>query len=154
MNIVLLVKLLHLIWHTDKLNNIMKFAMFFLISTNICGICVGVLAPLVYGDKKLMVPIGFPLDYENDEFAGWMAFAFLASESTLAAISMLFPVITWYLLANCVCRYEVLSQQLKNIGKVEPATNDRERHFSNAEKDNLYLQHFIDAINSWNFLKE
>lgn len=181
LNSVCLVKLLHLIWRQveilelfngiceysivdrktfdrveDKLSNLMKFVEVFLITTSICGLSVTILSPLFSNKRTIIIKFAFPLDWRNNEFAYWMASLFLSTEAIIVLTSLLFVVISWYLMASLLCRYEVLGQQMKTIGQVTPTVDEsgKKRQISKIEIDKLYLQDLIRTIESWNYLKE
>lgn len=176
METVMLVKLLHAIWTKrevlkllnricdfyvkdpetfslidEKLKDLMKFSVVFIILADFCATCIACF-PFIGSEKKLFFSIGFPLDWRNAEYAYWIAVTFVFTQMILSAISVLFPVIVWYLLANCSFRYVVLGQQIRNMGKrgsVDGKANNR-----NTEKDNLFRRDLLQCIDSYNYLME
>lgn len=101
--------------------------------------------------------IGFPLDYQNDEFAFWIAFVFLNTQAALSAILMMFSVSVWYLMANCGWRYEALGHQIKKMGNemsVVVYDLEDEREITDAEKDNKFAKDLLKAVTSHIHLME
>lgn len=131
----------------DKLNIFMKFSTAFVSLVYFCGISMVLVIPFLSTERTLFFNIGFPLDWKNNEFAYWMAFTFVVTQVIITAVSLLFPVIVWYLMASCGWRYVALGQQIRDMGKIklEDATAI-EMKISNAEIDNLYQRDLIEAI--------
>lgn len=178
--IVLLVKLWYIIWRekellelllngiceyfiddhkkytqvTNKLNMLMKFAAVFLCLACFCVICM-IVVPIFENDNNLFVILAFPLDWRNNEFAYWSANIFLCTQLIGDVITWSFTVITWYLMANCSLRYDVLGQQIRNMGTIKSVHEmSDERKMSHAERDNLYLRDLLEAIATHTKLKE
>lgn len=84
---------------------------------------------------------------KDSEFAYWTGFFFIATQSFIAANLVLFSVIVWYLMANCVWRYEVLGQQISKMGETD------ERSMTDAERDYVYSRDLIKAITTNNHVK-
>lgn len=178
MNVVLVTKFLYIIWRKNetlelfncicnfsiddhqtflmvdnKLKNFMKFVMIFLSTSNICGISFAAVSSFIGTERTLFIPIAFPLDWRNDEFAFWIAYVFIVTEMIIGAVSILFTVIIWYLLAMCSWRFEVLGNQIEKIGKVrEEGDEEPRREVLNATMDDLYQADLLKAVLSKNYL--
>lgn len=133
----------------DKLNMFMKFTTFFVFSM-IFSAAVALLGiPFVGSERNLFFNVAFPLDYKNSDTKFWIAYAFIFSEVILCVISCLVSVLMWYLLLNCGLKYEVLADQLRNLGVVRTVavvTTVNERKISEAKKGNLYQRDLIKGI--------
>lgn len=170
---VVLVKLLYLIWRKkeilellnricyfcvedqidDKLKNLMTLVTIFIILSNFGAFFSSTILPIHFrNERKLFYTVGFPLDWKNNEFAFWLAVAFLFTETIFVSFSFLFSAIMSYLLVNCSLRYKTLGKQIKRMGEIEES--EYERPISNAERDNLYLRDLLEAIASHKNLKE
>lgn len=181
MSVVLLLKLWYLIWRkneilelldricdyciddretvkvvNDKLDIFMKFITVFLSVAYFSITSVSFVAPFIGEERKLFLPIGFPLDWRNNEFAYWMAVMFIGSEMIISSFLFLFSVIVWYLIANCSWRYDVLGEKITEMGKRRKEVYESavERPISNTERDNLYHRDLVSAITSHSHLKE
>lgn len=172
MTVVFIVKLLYLIWRkkeilellnqlccywvddrdtfisiNDKLNNFMKFLTALSAFACLCLFCETFVAPFVGKEKTIFFPIAFPLDWRHNEFAYWMAFTFLGTAMAMTAISLLFSMILWYLMANCSWRYDALGQEMKKMGEMQ--LDDE-----SADVRDIYCQELARVIKSHSHLKE
>lgn len=139
----------------DKLNKLMNFVAVFVIMVFCCGYCGTLLAPLLGHEKKLLLIIGFPLDYKNDKFAFWLAVTLTFIGMHIFATAICLSPIVWYLMVNCGLRHSALGEQIKKMGErklVEETTETLK--VSNTERDNLYLCDLHEAIASHKCLEE
>lgn len=137
----------------NKLNNFMKFSTFFVCSCNLSGIFGGLVFPFLGSEKKLFLNVALPSDYKNNGTAFWMAFIFINTEIFFTVIVCLFPVITWYFLLNCSLRYEVLANQLVNMGGADTC-NRSKRNISERGKEELFFDDLITGIKSYEEIKK
>lgn len=137
----------------NKLNNLMKFVKL-LFTCVVCGICMVFVASVVGAERTLFVKIGFPLDWRRSEFGYWTAFIFVLIEGIISAISVLFSVLVWYLMANCCWRYEVLGNQIERLGELRVDESSDELKVSDAQKNVWYQEDLIETIESWNQIDE
>lgn len=139
-----------------KLENFMTFVAALLSFIYLGGVLCTLIAPFIGSERKLFYSIGFPLDWRNNEFAYLLAVAFLFIAMLVVSVAWPFNAIIWYLMANCGLRYEVLGEQIKNMGAVtEPINETAEgRNISVTERDNLYYCDLLEAIESHKYLKE
>lgn len=138
-----------------KLNIFMKWIIYFYFYAFFVAVCISVITPLIGSEKKLFLNVGFPLDYKNNDFAYWMAFGFVFTEIFLAAVSISFSIIIWYLLFNCCLKYDVLGSELENMGvirSVDPTVNKLK--ISEREKRNLFNRDLITGIKSHKDINE
>lgn len=133
-----------------KLKRLMKFVTVFLAILNFAGFCVVFVLPFIGSERKLFFNVAFPLDWKNDELSYWIAVAFTSVEVVLCAVSLLCPVIIWYLLINCALNYEVLGHRIRCIGTTKPS----KRNISVAEEHELFRRGLIAAVESHRNIKE
>lgn len=74
----------------NKLKSLMKLVTIFLSCSVIGGFCGAFVKPLLENERKLFFVIGFPLDWRNDEFAYWMAVAFIFTHQLV--VLQLYPL--------------------------------------------------------------
>lgn len=139
----------------DKLKNFIKFVTILLSFIYLCVVCGVLVVPFIGADKKLFFNIGFPIDYNNSDVAYCIAFTFFTTEGFLTSIIFLFSVLMWYLMFNCALRYEVLGNQIENMGvfrTVEEASC--KVRIRDNEKQNSFRRDFKAAIESHKHLIE
>lgn len=130
-----------------KLKSFMKFVTVLLCGIFICGACVVLVVPFLGNEKKLYFNVGFPLDYKNNEVAYWVAFTFFSTEIILSDIAFLFTIMIWYLMLNCGLKYEILGNQMQNMGVIKTvAPTGNKRIISDSEKQNLFQRDLMVAI--------
>lgn len=125
-----------------KLNKIMKFNTVFWAVCVVAMINVVAVTPFVGNERKLFLSIAFPLDWKNDATAYWIAFSFFSTEECITIITLQFLVIKWYLMLNCAIKYEILGNQLRNMGA---SASD----LSQMEQQNLFRRDLIAGIRSY-----
>lgn len=179
---VVLMRVLYIIWHKEdimdhlnricdysvddletfvmidnKLENLMKFIKYFLIAESVSGVPFAIVSSFIGAERTIFIPIAFPLDWRHDEFAFWIALLYYLTEATLAATSLSFAVITWYLMASSSWRYEALGNQMVKMGisSVEEVRHDESRKItSNVGRDGLYSQDLLTIIRMYYHLNE
>lgn len=131
-----------------KLKHFMIFVKVFFSCSVLIAICALLIVPFLGTERKLFFNIGFPLDWQHNNFAYWIAFIFILTEVFLSAISVLFSVMMWYLLLNCGLRFEVLGQDLCNMGMVAEVVDETGNKcmISKAEKENQFSKDLVAAI--------
>nr|QGW45410.1 odorant receptor 37 [Bradysia odoriphaga] len=116
----------------EKLERFMKLAVVFLISLFICSVFAGVVIPFLGSERNLIFEIAFPWDFKNNDVAFLVAIVFVATETFLTNLPIIFSVIIWYLMFSCFLRYKVLAADLRNMGRIveqETASkSDKEMH--------------------------
>jgi len=138
-----------------KLNIFINVAVYFFYLTFAVACATCGIAPFVGGKKQLFFNIGFPLDYNNSESAHWMAIIFLSTEVILTGLALLFYIIMWYLLLNCSLKYQVLGNQLKNMGVIGTVDGTISKlKISEATREIVYFQDVIAGIESHNDIYE
>lgn len=100
----------------DKLGRFAKFVIVFFVVVLICCFQLAFL-PFFETQKTLVLQIGFPFDYKNNEIAFCFASLFIFSGTFLSMIAAFCSVIIWYLLLSFSLRYEVLGSEFKKIGR-------------------------------------
>ncbi len=177
--VVIQVKLLYLIWkkneilehlgricdygsadretHTavnDKSTTFKNLVALFLSASYFTLSSVLFVAPFVGTERKLFFHYGFPLDWRKSEFAYWTGFMFTVSVGIIVAVMIAFTALIWYLMANCSWRYEVLGFEIRKMGEISSDESADVRYISKIEKDNLYSRDLVEAITSFNSLRE
>lgn len=167
---VLQLKMWYLVWHRDELidhlernsghcvddqktitnitnkRNILKK-----ISGAFCGsACSGVGMAIVISflERKLTLEFAFPLDYKNDDSVFWITFIYFTIVATVGVLCISFTIIIWYVMAALGWRYMLLGKQIEKMGAEEAV------QLSDAERNHLFQQDFVDVIKTWNLLKE
>lgn len=101
----------------SKLRGFMTFVLVLLIASVLAAFFASIVLSLVGSEKSLFLKIGFPLNYQDSEIAFWMATVFIFTELHMSVILVSFTVVIWYLLFVCALRYEMLGNELKNMGR-------------------------------------
>lgn len=137
--------------YNHKLRGFVKFVLLFVITVTSGAITGSVVLPL-FG-RILVLKIVFPLDYEKDEIAFWMATIFVFTEICLTITILLFSIIIWYVLFVCSLRYEVLGSNLKNMGRMNGKINGKaaqlkiHKNFLDNLRDSIIVQlHFRKCV--------
>lgn len=135
----------------DQLNTFMKGAKGFLIIAYVAGFISTVAIPMLGNGRKLFFNIGFPLDYQNSETSFWLATIFIATEGVLMTSAVVFTLFMWYLFLNSGLKYDLLGEQLRNLGVIRTSNK---RKISVSDKQKLYLQDLIAGIEGYNQITE
>ncbi|XP_037026086.1 odorant receptor 94a-like [Bradysia coprophila] len=101
-----------------KLRGFMNFVLVFLI-LSVAGSSGSLILSFRGSEKTFFLKIAFPMDYQNNEIAFWFATIFLSTEMALTVVVDIFTTIIWYLLLMCSLRYQVLGNELKNLGIIK-----------------------------------
>lgn len=135
-----------------KLNKFIRFAMLYVGTVNV-GTTLAISSSFVGAERTLFIPLAFPLDWQHDEVAFWMAYAFFVTQGLLGAISIWFNVMTWNLMAMCSWRYEALGIELITIGR-EEVVGESKRSILDVKRDRLYKRDLVDKITTYKQLNE
>lgn len=128
-----------------KVNSIMNFLFGIILMTCLSATTLAMCSlPVFSSERKLPFHIWFPLDWKNNTFAYWVTFTFLSIGMITTTIVMLLNGIIWYLMLNCAIKYQILQNQLRNLGSTKQTI--RQRKISEAEKEKLFLQELIALI--------
>lgn len=125
-----------------------KVSKLFVVIIYVTNTLAGLIVPFIGHEKKLFFNIAFPLDWTKNELAFWLAFVFLSTEMFLSCVAFLFSVLTWYLMISGCLKYEILGLHIVNMGVNRKRVND-----SKAEKENLFLQDLMVAVDSYAYVK-
>lgn len=131
-----------------KLSKFMKFVIVLIILLNVAAVCDSAIPPFIGDEKKLFFKIGFPMDYINDEIAFWAASVFIFTEIYLTTTVVIFSVTFWYLMICCSLRYEVLGNEIRNLGLIN------KKEISVKEKQNIFLKDLNALIDAHHCIKE
>lgn len=121
-----------------KLENFIKFAKAFIMMC-VIGVTFALFVPVISSEKKLVFNIALPPQWKSNEVAFWMAHLYSVLGCTYSSHSLLLSVIIWYLMINCAIKYEILGNQLRNLGV-------QKKDVSKEDVQKLMLQKLIAAI--------
>lgn len=121
-----------------KLENFIKFAKAFILMC-VLGVTFALFVPVISSENKLVFNIALPPQWKNNEVVFWIAHLYSVLGCTYSSLSLLLSVIIWYLMINCAIQYEMLGNQLRNLG-LEKMKASKE------EIQKLFLQDLIAAI--------
>lgn len=105
-------------------------------------------------ERTLCCAIAFPLDWRNDDVAYWLALTYLVIETVVSYIIVLFNFIIWYIMLMYVFKYELLGNQFRRMGIVNPNEYKDLRELTEIEKQNLFCQDFHAAVESYEDIRE
>lgn len=138
-----------------KLNTFVKVGAYFFFLCIIMASTVAFILPFVGNEKKLFFNIGFPFDWKNNAIAYWIAYVFLTTEIIISTLSVLFSLIMWFLMFNCSLKYEVLGNQLRNMGVIRTVSATVSKlKISEVEKENIFRRDLIAVIESHKDINE
>jgi len=99
----------------SKLKRFMIFAKSF-IWLCVVGVSFALFVPVISAEKKLVFNIALPSDWKNNEIVFWMAHIYIIVGCTYSSLSLLLSIVIWYIMINSAIKYEVLENQLRNMG--------------------------------------
>lgn len=121
--------------HVDKkLPKFMKFVHFYL-PFLVAGDALVIFTPMFYAEK--MLPFFVVLDSNCSDALYYSMYTYIVLALILTFVFNLFTVLIWYITINYSIVYEVLGNQLRNLG----VNGDKK------QKNSLYLQNLIEAVN-------
>lgn len=135
----------------DRLRVFVTFAFVFVIATAIAGTLGSTVLSVVGNEKKLFIKIGFPLDYQNNDIAFWLATTFLFTANLWYVMAVIFTVIIWYLLFVCALRYEVLGSELKILGQI---SNEADGNKSDKQTRKRFFEDLMTSIHTQLYLRK
>lgn len=130
----------------DKVRIFIKLISFFWV-TLLCTISGKVIIslPIFTSEKVLPLNIYFPLNWKTEgPLAYWMAFGFVTYACMTTIVCMLFNVIIWYLMMACEAKYQMLGNEIRNIGT----------KITQKENKDLFLHELITLIINHQNLQE
>lgn len=138
----------------NKLNNWMNFARF-IISMCTSGVVLLCIFPLLSSEKIVLFNIAFPTDREQ-RTAFWIAHSFNVVGSSYAVLCFFVSVIVWYLMINGAVKYQLLGDQLRNMGVANVTINgtSQNRKHLKTNQQNQFLEDLIEAIRTHQKVKE
>lgn len=95
--------------------------------------------PVISNTKRLPLNLYFPLNWRENEITYWIAFAFSGFQIMFVAVYSIANTVIWYLMMSCGIKYQLLGNELRNLGKIKTT-------ISVAEKQNLFLKKLIALI--------
>lgn len=127
----------------NKLGRFMKFTKCFISACSFEGLLV-LIFPIV-SKKKLLTDFGF--SWETHRIAFWLTDVYNFLGVVYSVLIFFLAIIIWYLMMNGAIRYEILGNQLQNMGmnrrNVMTAQSDK---ISLTEQEMLFIQDLIDAV--------
>lgn len=127
----------------NKLQNFMTLFMYFN-KTLICTYAIVAVFPLV-NDHNLFFNIAFPLDRSKSDIAFWISFLFVSGALIVAPLGSLLSSIVWYLMLGFALKYNILGNELKNLG----IRTEDGMQISGKQQQKLYQKDFITAIQTY-----
>ncbi|XP_037024534.1 odorant receptor 94b-like [Bradysia coprophila] len=139
---------------SNKLEVFIKFAVVFYGATFVTATFASFVVPFLGKEKSIIYSFAFPLDWKSDNFAYFLANAFITSHTYLTIVVILFSIIIWYLIMQCSLRYEGLAGDVRIMGRITEQKNGKMSH--NAFMQDLkeliiahaYLRGLIDEFES------
>lgn len=131
-----------------KLNKFMRFVTGLFLSLSMSGVCIAVV-PFIGSERNIIFKIAFPLDWKNDEYAFFAVNFFLFTQIIFTLTAYSFSIIIWYLMLNCSLRYEVLGNELKNLGVRKIVTK-----ISSNESRKIFFRDLMTSIKSHQQIRE
>lgn len=138
-----------------KVNNFVKFASIFMTLLAVTDLLNLVLPPFFSNDKRLPLNVYTYFNWKESEFIFSMAYVIVTYNSIMAFVYVLFTLITWYLMMSCATTYQILGNELMEMGSVDDVQMKLEkRKISLAEKQKLFFEELIAKIKYHQTLKE
>lgn len=115
-----------------------------------CFISVCLIVPLLFFtfplifNGKMLINFAFPLDGKSNWISFWIKNLFLVVGCLYAILCFLISVIIWYLMVNCAIKYDLLGDQLRNMGVV--VETKTLKILKKATQPNSFMKSFIEAI--------
>ncbi|XP_037025628.1 odorant receptor 94a-like [Bradysia coprophila] len=129
----------------DKLKGFITFLICFEIAVAVGAVLSVLVLPFFGSEKTLFFEIAFPLDWRNNDVAFCVVTVFIFIGIMVTIFVLLFTILIWYLLLNCSLRYEILGQELKNMGQI--AADDISK-ISEKQLHNNFFQSLKESINT------
>ncbi len=106
-------RLLHKV--NKKLGILSKCCVIFIVLSVALTMIIMILSsPLV--SHKMPFNIWFPLNYQVNRAAHWIAHCFVVVNELFVILVSLLSSITWYIMLNCSIKYDILGYRFKNLG--------------------------------------
>lgn len=99
-------------------------------------------------DHNLFFNIAFPLDRSKSDIAFWISFLFVFGALMVAPLGSLLSSILWYLMLGFVLKYNILGNELKNLG-IRTEDGETNMKISSKQQQKLYQKQFITAIQTY-----
>lgn len=95
------------------------------------GLFLLIMSSVLSHVKRLPFNSAFPLDWENQTISYCIALGFLSYGMIVTAIGNLFNALHWYFMVNYCIKYELLSDELRNLNGAENENRRRLRKMDN-----------------------
>lgn len=101
----------------DKIKAFIKFVSSFEIMLVVAVSTMAIIAlPFFTSEKRLPLHYYFPFNWQENIILYITAYTFVTYGLMLTSLCTLFNVIIWYLMMSCAIKYQILGNELKNIG--------------------------------------
>lgn len=127
----------------NKLETFIKFTKCFMSACCFEGVLLSIF-PIV-SKKKILMDLGFL--WETNRIGFWLTNFYNFLGVSYSVLIFFLAIIIWYLMMNGAISYEILGNQLRNMGlnrgSVMPI---REEKISRTEQEKLFLQDLVNAV--------
>lgn len=121
-----------------KLNGFMRFVHIYLLMLTITSSFIGTSClPMFTTEKKLPYFISYSIDWTQSEIMYWFMYGFVSLAIIYGFIFNFVTIFIWYLMFNYSVAYEVVGNQLRNLGVDRRPT---------ATERNLFQLQLIDSV--------
>lgn len=98
--------------------------------------------PIISNTKRLPLNLYFPLNWKENEIIYWIAFAFAGFQIMCISVYSIANTAIWYLMMCCGIKYELLGNELRNLGK----GTLKKTIISITEEQDLFFKELITLI--------
>lgn len=138
-----------------KRKTITDVAVVVFVILHVAVIFATIVVPFFGSERQIFFKVAFPLDWKNDLLAFWLVSGFVFTGVCLSLYSIVMSIFIWYSMVNCALRYEVLGNDLRNMGKIKSQEeSEDQREMSARAKRALFQQDLINAIDNHQIIRK
>lgn len=132
----------HLLHRVNKKLDILSkcCVIFIVLSVALTLFIIILSSPLI--SHKMPFNIWFPLDYNGNNTAHWIAHCFVLINEFFVLIVSPLSTMTWYIMLNCSIKYDILGYRFQNLG----LTTGSKQLNSNAKNLDMFEFELIECI--------
>ncbi len=140
----------------EKLKRFINVLMAILVVLLIGDISGLLITPYIGSEKTLLFNVAFPFDWKNNDIAFLLANAYIVYGVGLGLMAFLFSTTIWYVMLNLSLRYELLGNQLTNMGTIsnESTRNKIRIKASDQEKHKIFFGNLSASIDVHSYIRE